>query len=275
MALVEAGKLLRDAQRQGYAVGAFNVMNLEMAQAVIAAAEKMESPVLVQTTAGILDYAPPEAFFAIVSVLAAQVRVPIALHLDHGNGFAWAQRAAQAGYTSLMIDGSTLPYEQNVALTRRVVEMAGAIPVEAELGMVSGQEDRQMVTNGRYTDPAQAADFVARTGVASLAVAIGTAHGVYQGTPKLDLERLSAIRAAVSVPLVLHGTSGVPFDQVRACIQRGICKLNYATELRMAFSGGVRDVLREQPQAFDPRVYLEVARARVMALVCERITLCG
>lgn len=266
--------LLQKARREHYAIGAFNVENLEMAQAVIAAAEEMRAPVIVQTTPGTLKYAPPEAFRGMIRELAAAATVPVVLHLDHGNSFDLAKRAAQGGYTSLMIDGSTLPYEDNVALTRRTVEMAGDIPVEGELGTVGGKEDDHSA-GIQYTDPAQAADFVARTGLSSFAPAIGTAHGVYAKEPKLDLDRLFDISRAVSVPLVLHGTSGVPADQVRSCIERGVCKVNYATELRIAFSDGVKAYLSEHPDVFDPKKYLAAGRENVRALVCERIRLCG
>lgn len=266
--------LLQKARREHYAIGAFNVENLEMAQAVIAAAEEMRAPVIVQTTPGTLKYAPPEVFRGMIRELAAAATVPVVLHLDHGNSFDLAKRAAQGGYTSLMIDGSTLPYEDNVALTRRTVEMAGDIPVEGELGTVGGKEDDHSA-GIQYTDPAQAADFVARTGLSSFAPAIGTAHGVYAKEPKLDLDRLCDISRAVSVPLVLHGTSGVPADQVRSCIERGVCKVNYATELRIAFSDGVKAYLSEHPDVFDPKKYLAAGRENVRALVCERIRLCG
>lgn len=274
MAFVTASKMLRDAQSAGYAVGAFNVENMEMAQAVIAAAEALGAPVMVQTTPGTLKYAPPEAFAALVGRLAQGAKVPVALHLDHGNSFALAERCLQAGYTSLMIDGSLLPFADNVALTRRVVEMAGDTPVEAELGTVGGKEDDHEA-QAQYTDPDEARAFVAQTGVDSFAVAIGTAHGVYKGAPKLDLQRLSDVRAVVDVPLVLHGTSGVPDDQVRACIGRGICKVNYATDLRIAFSLGVKESLAQHPDAIDPKKYLAAGREKVYQRVCELIRLCG
>ena len=152
--------------------------------------------------------------------------------------------------------------------------MAGALPVEAELGTVGGKEDG-MEAKPQYTDPDQAADFVARTGIGSFAVAIGTAHGVYKGEPKLDLDRLSAVRAKVEIPLVLHGTSGVPEDQVRECIRRGICKVNYATDLRIAFTAAVRKALAEMPDAFDPKKYLAEGRKAVQARVQELIRLLG
>ncbi|MER2178986.1 MAG: class II fructose-bisphosphate aldolase, partial [Stenotrophomonas maltophilia] len=166
------------------------------------------------------------------------------------------------------------PYEENIAITRRVVAMACGLPVEAELGTVGGKEDG-MEAKPQYTDPDEAADFVSRTGISSFAVAIGTAHGVYKGEPKLDLERLSEVRAKVDIPLVLHGTSGVPEDQVRACIARGICKVNYATELRQVFTAAVRKALSDLPDAFDPKKYLAEGRKAVEERVRELIRLLG
>jgi tagatose 1,6-diphosphate aldolase GatY/KbaY len=266
--------LLLAAQRGGYAVGAFNAENMEMVQAIIEAAEELNAPVLVQTTPGTLKYAPPSAFAGLVSRLARGVKAPIALHLDHGNSIALAEQCAREGYTSLMIDGSLLPFNSNVTLTRSVVAMACDLPVEAELGTVGGKEDDHEA-KPQYTDPAEAADFVERTGISSFAVAIGTAHGVYKGIPKLDIERLSEIRKVVSIPLVLHGTSGVPHDQVRACIERGICKVNYATELRIAFSDAVKANIAAKPDNFDPKKFLGAGRDAVKARVMELIRLCG
>ncbi len=272
MPFVATRRLLLEARKGGYAIGAFNAENMEMVQAIIMAAEEMNAPVIVQTTAGTLKYAPPKCFAGMVGRLAQGAKVPVALHLDHGDSFELAEECMREGYTSLMIDGSLLPYEENVALTRRVVKMAGDLPVEAELGTVGGKEDGREA-QAQYTDPAQAADFAGRTGIFSFAVAIGTAHGVYKGTPKLDLDRLSEIHRAVSLPLVLHGTSGVPHDQVRACIERGICKVNYATELRIAFTEGVKTAMAEKPDAFDPKGYLLSGREAVKALVRDRIEL--
>ena len=274
MPLVSSRELLLDAQRGGYAVGAFNVENLEMAQAVIAAAEEAHAPVLLQTTSGTLKYAPPSVFAGIVSRLARTVKAPIALHLDHGNSLELAEQCVREGYTSIMIDGSLLPFNGNVTLTRSVVAMACDIPVEAELGTVGGKEDDHDA-KPQYTDPAQAVEFVEKTGISSFAVAIGTAHGIYKGVPKLDIERLIAIRKVVSIPLVLHGTSGVPHDQVRACIEQGICKVNYATELRITFTDAVKAYIAQKPDNFDPKKYLAAGRDAVRARTVELIRLCG
>lgn len=278
MPLVTSKELMLSAQKGGYAIGAFNVENMEMVQAVVAAAEAQRSPVIIQTTSSTLKYASPEMFYANVAAAAKAASVPIVIHLDHGNGFDISMRAFRAGYTSIMIDGSHSPFEENIALTRSVVLAchAGGVPVEAELGKVGGKEDELDGGSGNgYTDPAEAAEFVARTGVDSLAVAIGTAHGVYKGIPKLDLERLQELREAVSVPLVLHGTSGVPDDTVRQCIQRGICKVNYATDLRIAFTEGIKEYMAKDPKVYDPKKYNAVARDKVRAYVEQKIQVCG
>lgn len=242
MALVTTKEMLLDAQKNGYAVGAFNVENMEMVMAVVSAAEETKSPVIMQTTPSTVKYADFDYFYANAKVAAEKASVPVAIHLDHGNSFDLAMKAYRTGYTSIMIDGSHSSFEENIALTKSVVDVCknGNVPVEAELGKVGGKEDDLDGGDGGYTDPLEAKEFVEKTGVDSLAVAIGTAHGVYKGEPKLDLDRLSEIREVVDIPLVLHGTSGVPDEVVTECVNRGICKVNYATDLRIAFTKGVK-----------------------------------
>ena len=208
---------------------------------------------------------------------AERAGVDVALHLDHGADFAVCARCLRAGYSSVMIDGSRLPLEDNVARTRGVVEMCHAadVPVEAELGEVGGKEDAVSSSGANLTDPAEAARFVRETGVDSLAVGIGTAHGVYKTAPRLDIGRLAEIRAAVSVPLVLHGASGLTEQDVRDCIARGICKVNFATELRQAFTASVRAFLSADGEAFDPKKYGAKAREAVKAQVLARMAMCG
>ena len=278
MSLVTTKELLLDAQKNGYAVGAFNVENMEMVQAVVAAAEELKSPVIMQTTPSTIKYASPEMFYANVAAAANNASVPVVMHLDHGSGFELAVHAFRAGYTSIMIDGSHSVFEENIAITKSVVDVchAGNVPVEAELGKVGGKEDDLDGGNGGgYTVPSEAVEFVEKTGIDSLAVAIGTAHGVYKGTPKLDVERLSEIREVVSIPLVLHGTSGVPDEAVKECIRRGICKVNYATDLRIAFSNGVKEYLTANPDAFDPKKYNAVGREKVKEYVMSKMLVCG
>ena len=278
MPLVTTKKMLQDAQDGHYAVGAFNVENMEMVMAVIEAAEELKSPVIMQTTPSTVNYAGLDYYLANVRAAAERAKVPVALHLDHGSSYGLAMQALRTGYTSIMIDGSHEGYEENIAVTKAVADACApsGIPVEAELGKVGGKEDDLDGGEGDcYTDPQQAKEFVERTGVTSLAVAIGTAHGLYKGEPKLDQERLSEIRAVVKVPLVLHGASGVPDEAVRESIRRGICKVNYATELRIAFSVGVKEVLNEKPDTIDPKKYGAAGKERVKAFVMEKMKNCG
>ena len=278
MSLVTTKDLMLDAQKNHYAIGAFNAENMEMVQAIIAAAEELRAPVIVQTTPGTLKHASPAMFHAMVAAAASEASVPVVMHLDHGSSYELAMQAFRAGYTSVMIDGSHHVFEENIEITKSVVRAchAAGIPVEAELGKVGGKDDDLDGGNGNgYTVPSEAAEFAERTGVDSLAVAIGTAHGVYKGTPKLDMERLSEIRKVVSVPLVLHGTSGVPDDAVRECVARGMCKVNYATDLRIAFSKGLKEYLAKDPEVFDPKKYSAVGREYVKEYVKSKILVCG
>lgn len=277
MALVTTKQLLLDAKKGGYAVGAFNVENMEMVQAVVAAAEELRSPVIMQTTPSTVKYANLNYFYENVKVAAQESSVPVVIHLDHGNSFELAMQAYRTGYTSIMIDGSHEGFEDNIALTSAVVKAChpGEVPIEAELGKVGGKEDDLDGGEGDpYTNPQEAAEFVERTGIDSLAVAIGTAHGVYKGVPKLDFSRLSEIRKAVSIPLVLHGTSGVPDEDVAECIKRGICKVNYATDLRIAFTKGINQVLKENPDTIDPKKYNAKGREEVRKYVMHKMKIC-
>lgn len=277
MPLVTTKKMLEDARKDGYAVGAFNVENLEMVMAVVAAAEELRAPVILQTTPSTVRYSSLDYLKAMVEVAARRADVPVAIHLDHGESFDMAMAALRAGYTSIMIDGSHSVFEENLALTLRVAEAAHAmgVPVEAELGKVGGKEDDTDGGDGGYTVPSEAAEFTARTGADFLAVAIGTAHGVYKGIPRLDVDRLSQIAALVDIPLVLHGASGVPDDAVRDCISRGVAKVNFATELRIAYSDGVKAALSKDPGVFDPKKYGKAGMAEVTRAVKAKITLCG
>ena len=277
MAFVTSREMLQKAQEGRYAVGAFNVENMEMVMAVIAAAEDMKAPVMLQTTPSTVKYAGLDLYLANVKAAAERAAVPVALHLDHGSSFELAMQALRTGYTSIMIDGSHSVLEENIALTKRVVDACApsGIPVEAELGKVGGKEDDLECKDGGYTDPEEAREFAERTGVTSLAVAIGTAHGVYKGEPKLDVDRLSEIRKTVKVPLVLHGASGLSAEAVQECIRRGICKVNFATELRIAYTEGVKEVLAADPGVFDPKKYGRAAMEKVKALAMNRMKVCG
>ena len=277
MSLVTSKKMLLDAQKGGYAVGAFNVENMEMVKAVIAAAEELHAPVMLQTTPSTVKYGSLETYAAIVAAEARKAKVPVCLHLDHGNSYELAVAAIEAGYTSVMIDGSHESFEDNIEVTRRVVEAAKAkgIPVEAELGKVGGKEDDLEADADTKTDPQEAKEFVERTGVSSLAIAIGTAHGFYVGTPVLDKARVSDIKNLVSVPLVLHGASGLSEEDVRECVARGMCKVNFATELRAAYTDAVKKLLAEKPETYDPKKLGVVGMEAVKEIVKNRMLMCG
>ena len=277
MSFVTSEKMLRDADANGYAIGAFNVKNMEMVMAVIKACEELRAPAILQTTPSTVKYAGIDMYYANVAAAAKKASVPIALHLDHGSSFELAMQALRGGYTSIMIDGSKLDFEENISLSKRVADACrpSGIPVEAELGKVGGKEDDMSCDDPGYTNPDDAVRFAKETGITTLAVAIGTAHGIYKGEPKLDMDRLSEIRKVVSIPLVLHGASGVPDDAVKECIRRGISKVNFATELRIAFSDGIKAYLKDNPDAFDPKKYCSVGMNNVTELVKNKILVCG
>lgn len=277
MSFVTSERMLLDAQKGKYAIGGFNVENMEMVKAVILAAEELRSPVMLQTTPSTVKYGGLKTFYANVKVAAEQASVPVCLHLDHGDSFDLAVQAIRQGYTSVMIDGSGESFEKNIELTKRVVDVAKAnqLPVEAELGQVGGKEDDLEVDGDVNTDPEEAKEFVERTGASSLAIAIGTAHGVYKGEPVLDKERITEIKNLVDIPLVLHGASGLADEDVKECIERGICKVNYATELRIGFTDAMKEVFKENPEAFDPKVFGRAGMKRVTEIVKSRIKVCG
>ena len=268
--------MLRKAQEQGFAVGAFNVENMEMAQAIISAAEELRAPVILQTTPSTVRYAGTGMYAAMVAALAQEASVPVAMHLDHGDSFALCAQALRSGYTSVMIDGSKLPLEENIALTYKVSEMCAAVgvPVEGEIGRVGGKED-DLESDGGYTIPEEAVRFEKESGLFSMAVGVGTAHGFYKEKPQLNKELITTLRGMLQAPMVLHGASGLSDEDVKDCIRRGICKVNFATELRAAYTEGVKAVLAENPKTFDPKAYGKEARQRVKALVMERMLVCG
>ena len=303
MSLVPGNDLLVAAGARGRAVGAFNFSNLEFLQAIVAAADAKQTPVYLATSEGAIGYAGIEYIVAMARAAAETTRVPLCLHLDHGRDLALIQRCIKAGYTSVMIDASNLPFEENLRHTRAVVEMAHAdgVSVEAELGRLVGREDAVLVAEREalLVDPTEAARFVAQTGVDSLAPAIGTAHGAFKfkGEPKLDFDRLEKVKQVTGgLPLVLHGASSVPPQLIEKCeryglnvkggrgvpgpdlvraIKLGVNKVNVDTDLRLAFAAEVRRTFNEQPKEFDPRHYLGRARDAVRELVEQKIELFG
>lgn len=251
--------------------------NMEMVKAVIGAAEELRAPVMLQTTPSTVKYGTVETFAAIVAAEAKKASVPVCLHLDHGDSYELACQCMENGYTSVMIDGSKEDFAGNVSVTKKVVEAAHAkgLPVEAELGKVGGKEDDHEAEADTNTDPMEAKEFVEQTQVDSLAVAIGTAHGFYEGTPVLDKERITEIKKVVSVPLVLHGSSGLSDEDVRECVERGMCKVNFATELRAAYTDAVKKLLKEKPETYDPKAFGKVGIPAVKEQVKKRICVCG
>ena len=271
--------MLKAAAAGGYAVGAFNCNNMEIVQAIIAAAEAENAPVILQASQGAIKYAGLDYISALAKTAIAGTRIPAALHLDHGTSFEQAVRCIAAGFSSVMIDGSRLPFAENVTLTQRVVSVAHAVgvSVEAELGKIGGTEDDISVNEAEafFTDPDEAQRFVAETGVDSLAIAIGTAHGRYKGEPKLDFDRLSKIASRVNIPLVLHGSSGVPADTIKEAVRRGIRKVNIDTDIRENFTKAMRQVLGADGDEIDPRKVLGPAREAAVTVIREKIRIFG
>jgi len=279
MGLVPISDLLKDAEAGGYAVGAFNCNNMEIVQAIAAAAQAERSPVIMQASQGAIKYAGIEYITAMANVAASMVDVPVALHLDHGTSFDQVMRCIRSGFSAVMIDGSKLTLDDNIALTKQVVAAARpvGVSVEAELGKIGGTEDDIHVDDADafFTDPEEARRFVEETDVDALAIAIGTAHGQYKGEPKLDFARLKKIRSLVSIPIVLHGSSGVPDEAVREAIRLGVRKVNIDTNIREAFVNACRQVVASSPDEIDPRKILGPAREAAVALIREKIRVFG
>jgi len=279
MALVSVSELLFKAEREGYAVGAFNANNMEIVQAIAQAAALENAPVIMQASQGAIKYAGLEFITGLVKLAADQYKVPIALHLDHGTDFDQVVQCIRSGFSSVMYDGSKLPLKENIAMTRKVLEIARPIgvSVEAELGKIGGTEDHVHVDerDAMYTDPEEARIFVEETGVESLAIAIGTAHGQYKGEPHLDFERLQRIKELVKIPIVLHGSSGVPDQTVQRAILLGVCKVNIDTNIREAFVGEMRKQLDKDRGEIDPRKILGPAREATVEMIRQKIRVFG
>ena len=295
MALVTTTEMFKKAYEGGYAVGAFNVNNMELIQGITEAAGELNSPLILQVSAGARKYANHNYLVKLVeAAMLEQSHIPIALHLDHGADFEICKACIDGGFTSVMIDGSHHSFEDNIAVTRKVVEYAHAhgVVVEGELGQLAGIED-----DAKYTQPEQVEEFVARTGVDSLAIAIGTSHGAFKfkpgQKPMLRFDILEEIeRRLPNFPIVLHGASsvsqeyvktiqanggnladaiGIPEDMLRQAAKSAVCKINIDSDLRLAMTAGVRETLFAKPEAFDPREYLKVGRANVKAVVAHKI----
>jgi tagatose 1,6-diphosphate aldolase GatY/KbaY len=276
--LVNTKEMLLNAQNEGYAVPAFNIHNLETIQVIVESASEMRSPVILAGTPGTFKYGGRDYIQSIVETASKRYDIPITLHLDHHESLEDIKQSIELGTKSVMIDGSHYPFEENIKLVKKVTDYAhryGAT-VEAELGRLGGQEDDLVVdeADSFYTDTERAKEFVDRTGIDSLAVAIGTAHGLYQSEPKLDFARLQNIQKTVDIPLVLHGASGISTQDVHRSIELGICKVNIATELKIPFSSALRTYLTAHPDANDPRKYMEPAKKAMKKVVIEKIKMC-
>ncbi len=279
MGLYTLAEILEDAQKNGYAVGAFNANNMEIVQAIVEAAEEEGAPAILQASQGALKYAGIEMIVAMVKAKAERVRVPLALHLDHGTSREQVIQCLREGFSSVMLDGSAHPLKENIRLTAEVVEIvhAAGVSVEGELGRIGGTEDDISVDQREafLTDPDEAVTFVESTSVDALAVAIGTAHGPYQGEPHLDFERLESIAGKVKAPLVLHGASGLSEESVRRAVSMGVCKVNIDTDLRQAFTGKAREFLQQNPREYDPRKFLKPAREETKDVVKRKMRVFG
>lgn len=299
MALVTSKEMFAKALKADYAVGAFNVNNMEIIQGIVDAAKVENAPLILQVSAGARKYAKSAYLTHLVAAAIEDTGLDIVLHLDHGEDFDICKKCVDDGFTSVMIDGSKHSFEDNIALTKQVVEYAHAkgVVVEAELGKLAGIEDDIKVDarSATFTDPEEAAEFVARTGVDSLAIAIGTSHGAYKfkGEPYLDFERLKKIHSLIpDTPLVLHGAStvlpefvamcnsyggnipgaqGVPEEMIREAAKYGVCKVNIDTDLRLAMTAEIRKLFTEKPEEFDPRKYLGPARDAIQKMVQHKI----
>ena len=301
MALVTTTEMFKKAYDGGYAIGAFNVNNMEIVQGITEAAGELKSPLILQVSAGARKYANHNYLVKLVEAALLENDIPIALHLDHGADFEICKACIDGGFTSVMIDGSHHPFEDNIALTKRVVEYAHdkGVVVEGELGKLAGIEDDVKVSDAdaAYTQPDEVEEFVSRTGVDSLAIAIGTSHGAFKfkpgQTPQLRFDILAEIEKRLpNFPIVLHGASsvsqeyvkiiqenggnladaiGIPEDMLRQAAKSAVCKINIDSDLRLAMTAGIRQVLTQNPAAFDPREYLKVGRQNVKDLVAHKI----
>lgn len=279
MGIISTKYLLLDAQAKVYAVPAFNIHNAETIQAILEACHEMRSPVILAGTPGTFKHIAFDEIYALCEAYSNTYDMPLALHLDHHESLADISRKVDAGVRSAMIDGSHFPFADNVKLVKSVVDLCHLhdCSVEAELGRLGGVEDDMDVDeeSAFLTDPQEARRFVEQTGVDSLAVAIGTAHGLYTKRPKIDFQRLAEIREVVNIPLVLHGASDVPDEFVRRTIELGVCKVNVATELKIAFADAVKKWFANNPEGNDPRYYMRVGMDAMKEVVRRKITVCG
>lgn len=279
--LISGKKVLQAAKKKKYAVGSFNTSTLECTRAIFMAAKKSKAPVILQTSEGEINHLGPEIIAAIAQILAKEFSIDIALHLDHGHGLDIIKKALSAGFTSVHFDGSSHPFEKNIALTKKVVALAKKYKasVEGELGQIKGSSSlhstKLIIEKKELTDPKQAGEFVERTGIDYLACAVGSAHGIYKSVPKLDIERIKEIAGKVNIPLVLHGGSGIPTGQIKEAIKAGVCKINVNTELRIAYTEALKKSFKKDPKEVIPYNYLPATIPAIEKVVSSKIKIFG
>lgn len=277
--LVPMKSLLEAANAGGYAIGSFNVASLEMMDTVIRTAAELRSPVIVSTSSAEARYLDPTVAYSMAMALATKYNTPIVLHLDHGDSYEMAMQCIRAGYTSVMFDGSHYPLDENIQITKLVVQAAHAVgvSVEGEVGRIQGVEDDLTVSDheASLSDVGEATRFAQETGVDALAVAIGNAHGFYKEIPQLDLGRLQAIRQATAIPIVLHGGTGIPVDQIQQAIQQGIAKINIASRVRRAYMQAVHNALAVEPQTTDVRAIMDAGKAAMKTEIRASMEMLG
>lgn len=274
--VVSSARLMKRAEKENYAIPAFNIDNLESAMAVSEIMHEMRTPVIVQMIPRTLNYGGIAIYPAMMRELMADCPVDYALHLDHGSSLSLAKKCVAGGFSSVMFDGSLMPFEDNVKFTKEVTDFALPmdVSVEGELGTIGGKEEGDTDFEASYTKVSEAEEFVRRTNVSTLAIGVGTAHGVYKGTPHINVERIKEIHAAIGTPLVLHGASGLSDDVLKDCIAAGITKINFATELRQAYTNGIKAEFAKDPEVFDPKIYMRGAIDNIKEVLRHKINIC-
>lgn len=274
--VVSSARLMKRAAKESYAIPAFNIDNLESAMAVSEIMHELRTPVIVQMIPRTLNYGGVAIYPAMMRELMADCPVDYALHLDHGSSLALAKKCVAGGFSSVMFDGSAMPFEDNVKFTKEVTDFALPmdVSVEGELGTIGGKEEGDTDLEASYTKVSEAEEFVRRTNVSTLAIGVGTAHGVYKGTPHINVERIKEIHSAIETPLVLHGASGLSDEVLRDCIAAGITKINFATELRQAYTEGIKAEFAKDPEVFDPKIYMRGAIDNIKEVLRHKISIC-
>lgn len=274
--VVSSARLMKRAAKENYAIPAFNIDNLESAMAVSEIMHEMRTPVIVQTIPRTLNYGGIAIYPAMMRELMADCPVDYALHLDHGSSLSLAKKCVAGGFSSVMFDGSAMPFEDNIKFTKEVTDFALPmdVSVEGELGTIGGKEEGDTELESSYTKVSEAEEFVRRTNVSTLAIGVGTAHGVYKGTPHISIERIKEIHSAIETPLVLHGASGLSDEVLKDCIAAGITKINFATELRQAYTNGIKAEFAKDPEAYDPKLYMRGAIDCIKEVLRHKISIC-